>query len=98
MCGIFCLVSDCDEYCAEEFVSLNINYSSAVHINKVFNFIQNQKHVEKLLKNRGVNANKTIYKHQILFNAAVLWQQIAHQLLIQSTALGTGLNSSHIFL
>ncbi|CAO1416225.1 unnamed protein product [Diamesa hyperborea] len=52
MCGIFCLVSDCDEYCAEEF-----------------------KHVEKLLRNRGVNANKTIYKHQILFNAAVLWQQ-----------------------
>lgn len=31
--------------------------------------------MEKLLRNRGVNANKTIYKHQILFNAAVLWQQ-----------------------
>lgn len=41
----------------------------------MFNSIQNQRHVEKLLRNRGVNANKTIYKHQILFNAAVLWQQ-----------------------
>lgn len=38
MCGIFCLVSDCDEYYAEEFVSSN-NTHSSMQINLLFNFI-----------------------------------------------------------
>lgn len=64
-----------DEVHARAFVSYSMGAALIECISFKYNYFQNSRHIEKLLINRGPNQSKIVFRDEILFHGAVLWQQ-----------------------